>query len=46
MKELMWLVHNTVGHPVMGILQLFGFVEAGEWVHWHTLPKEERRRCQ
>ena len=39
--ELMWLAHNCVSHPIMGILNLFGFIEAGNWVHDITVPKED-----
>jgi len=35
-----WLIHNVVGHPIMGVLQVFGFVAAGDWIHNATLPDE------
>ena len=25
--------HNLVAHPIAGILWLFGFEQAGDWVH-------------
>lgn len=34
-----WFFHNTIGHPLMGVLQLIGFKELAEYVHDVTLPK-------
>ena len=38
MHDLMMLLHNCVSHPLMGLLQLFGFERAAEVVHDVTLP--------
>jgi hypothetical protein len=34
----MWLIHNTISHPISGFLFFFGFDKAGSWVHDITLP--------
>ena len=36
-----WLIHNCVGHPLMGICQLFGFEKLGDFFHEATLPRDE-----
>lgn len=38
MHELMWFLHNTISHPVMGLLKLLGFDRAAEVVHDMTVP--------
>ena len=38
LTRLMWFIHNTIGHPIAGILFLFGLDKAGDWVHDITLP--------
>ena len=35
-----YLIHNLIGHPLMGILELFGFNTLAERVHDMTLPAE------
>lgn len=38
MNKLGWAIHNMIGHPLMGILQLVGLQRAGTYVHDKTLP--------
>ena len=38
MMRCMWLVHNVIGHPLMGLLFFVGLRKAGDWVHDITLP--------
>jgi len=40
-KNVKYLVHNMIGHPLMAIFELFGMFKAANWVHDVTLPKEE-----
>jgi len=34
-----WTVHHMIGHPVMGILIMFGLRKAAYWIHDVTLPE-------
>lgn len=36
-----WTLHNVVGHPLMGLLQLVGADELAEAAHFHTMPLEK-----
>ena len=36
-----FFIHNFFGHPIMGILNLFGFKNLAKTVHDKTLPKQE-----
>lgn len=36
-----YTLHNVVGHPLMGLLQLVGADELAEAAHWYTLPLKE-----
>lgn len=38
----MWLLHNVVSHPIMGILDLLGFDSAATFVHDITLPQVDQ----
>ena len=38
MTNLLWLIHNTISHPLAGILFFLGFDKAGTWVHDISLP--------
>jgi hypothetical protein len=35
-------LHNCIGHPIMGILQLFGFVDLAEAIHNATMHPDDR----
>ena len=39
-ESVRWMLHNVVGHPLMGLLNFMGFEGLGEWVHEVTLPRE------
>jgi hypothetical protein len=34
-RRLVNFRHNMVAHPIAGVLWLFGFEKAGDWVHDH-----------
>ena len=36
--KFVWLVHNLIGHPIMGVLSLFGLYKWAFWVHDSTIP--------
>ena len=33
LKRLRNFRHNIVAHPIAGVLWLFGFQRAGDWIH-------------
>jgi hypothetical protein len=33
MKTLRMLRHHWLAHPLTGLMYLFGYVEAGDWIH-------------
>lgn len=35
-----YFIHNVIGHPAMGFLELFRMKKAAKWVHDKTLPKK------
>ncbi len=37
--RIMWFIHNAIGHPMMGVCQLLGLKELGDYFHEVTLPK-------
>lgn len=39
--QYQWTLHNVVGHPLMGILQLVGAYELAEAIHENTIPLEK-----
>ena len=39
MKRFKFTIHNLFGHPIMELLNIFGFHKAAMWVHDSTLPK-------
>jgi hypothetical protein len=48
-RELMWAIHNMIGHPFLGlcsICSLFGRIrvirDLGIWVHEITTPSRRR----
>lgn len=42
--KFVWCVHNLLGHPIMQILALMGFVRRGIAVHEATVPRPTGRR--
>lgn len=32
------LLHNLIAHPVMGLLNALGLIQAGAWLHDRLLP--------
>ena len=38
--NLMWLLHNTIGHPIAGFFWFIGLIKVGNLIHDKTLPEE------
>lgn len=36
-----YFIHNFFGHPIMAILNIFGFNSLANKIHDYTLPKKE-----
>ena len=32
-RKMLLLRHNLIAHPIAGVLWLFGYEKAGDWVH-------------
>lgn len=37
--RILWLIHNTIFHPIVGILDCFGFYRLSTLIHDKTSPK-------
>lgn len=42
MERVWWAIHNMVGHPLMGALDILGLHGLATVVHDRTLPPSER----
>ena len=42
-EALRWLPHNTIGHPLYGILEVFLLTDLGNWCHDVTLPRNAEK---
>ncbi len=40
-KNVLWLLHNTVSHPIYGILLFLGFNKTAQRIHDMSLPNQE-----
>jgi len=38
--NLLWLFHNTIIHPICGLLWHLGAERLGDWLHDLTVPRD------